>query len=131
MAKADFLKERGEAFFEDAKYDISREKWFLAAFHLEQSLQLHLKYCLFRKLGDYPKLHSLERLLRELEKVYPKKKREIEKIRKEKASTIGDLDQAYITSRYLPVEFTKFQVEKMLEFTEDLIDFLKGLCQKP
>jgi HEPN domain-containing protein len=127
MAKADFLKKRAEAFFEDAEYDISRKKWFLAAFHLEQVCQLYLKYYLFKKLGDFPKLHSLSELLLELEKVYPQRKKEIGKIRKEKASTIGDLDQAYITSRYLPVEFNKFQVENMLKFTNFLIKFLEKL----
>lgn len=40
---------------------------------------------------------------------------------------IGNLNQAYITSRYLPIEFTQYQVEGMLEFTEKLIEFLKGL----
>ena len=29
---------KAEAFLEDAEYDISRGKWFLAAFHLEQTL---------------------------------------------------------------------------------------------
>ena len=127
MAKADFLKRKAEAFLEDADYDISRGEWFLAAFHLEQTIQLYLKYYLFLKLGDYPKVHSLEELLRELEKVYPKDKKKIEKIRKEKASVIGDLDQAYITSRYLPVEFNKFQVMEMMKFTENFIKFLEKL----
>jgi len=127
MAKADFLQEKAEGFLEDAEYDVSRKKWFLAAFHLEQTCQLYLKYYLFKELGDYPKAHSLEELLRELEKVYPKNKNRIEEIRKEKASVIGDLDQAYITSRYLPVEFNKFQVENMLKFTKNLIKLLQKL----
>lgn len=127
MAKADFLIKKAEAFLEDAKYDISRKKWFLAAFHLEQTCQLYLKYCLFKELGDFPKIHSLEELLREAEKVYPKNKEKIKKIREEKASVIGDLDQSYITSRYLPVEFNEFQVKNMLVFTEWLIKFLQKL----
>ncbi len=127
MPKADFLEKKAQAFLEDAKYDIKTKKWFLAAFHLEQVCQLYLRYYLFKKLGDFPKIHSLHELLEELKKVYPKKKREIEKIQKDEAGTIGDLNQAYITSRYLPVEFNKFQVEKMLKFTEKLIKFLKTL----
>lgn len=125
MAKADFLKERANGFLDDAKYDISKRKWFLAAFHLEQTCQLYLKYYLFKELGDYPKTHSLDELLRELEKVLPKKKEKIKKVRKTQASVIGDLNQAYITSRYLPVEFNEFQVKKMLKFTLGLIKFLE------
>ena len=127
MAKADFLKERAETFLEDAQYDISREKWFAAAFHLEQAVQLYLKYFLFKKYGDYPKIHSLNELFDELKKGFPEKSKEIEEIQKDKASVIGDLNQAYITSRYLPVDFTPQQIEKMLEFTTDLIKFLKKL----
>lgn len=127
MVKADFLKEKAKTFLEDAQYDISRKKWFAAAFHLEQTVQLYLKYSLFKKLGDYPKVHSLEELLRGLKKVYPENRKEIERILKEKASVIGDLNQAYITSRYLPIEFNQFQIENMLKFTKELIKFLEKL----
>lgn len=125
MTKANFLKEKAEAFLDDAKYDISKEEWFLAAFHLEQTCQLYLKHCLFKELGDYPKIHSLDQLLKELGRVYPHSKKNIENIREQRASVIGDLNQAYITSRYLPVEFNEFQVKEMLEFTKDLLNFLK------
>ena len=127
MPKGEFLIKKAKGFLEDAKYDIKTQKWFLAAFHLEQCCQLYLKYFIFKKLGDFPKIHSLNELLEELKKVYPKKKKQIEKIQKEEAGVIGDLNQAYITSRYLPIEFNKFQVEKMLEFTQKLIKFLKKL----
>lgn len=60
MPKTDFLKKKAKAFLEDGRYDISRKEWFLAAFHLEQTAQLYLKYSLFRKLGDYPKVYSIE-----------------------------------------------------------------------
>lgn len=127
MPKADFLKEKAEGFLADAKYDISQNRWFLAAFHLEQTCQLYLKYCLFKKFGDFPKAHSLNELFEEFKKGFPKKTKKIEKIQKDKASVIGDLNQAYITSRYLPVDFTQHQIEKMLEFTIFLIKFLEKL----
>ncbi|MDI6591650.1 MAG: HEPN domain-containing protein [Patescibacteria group bacterium] len=126
MAKANFLKEKADAFFEDANYDISRKKWFLAAFHLHQACQLYLKYYLFLKLRRYPKVHSLEELLKGIGKVYSKQK-EIENVLEKKASTIGDLDQAYLTSRYLPVEFSEQRIKNMLNFTKDLLKFLKKL----
>lgn len=126
MAQINFLKEKAEDFFDDAKYNISKKKWFLAAFHLHQTCQLYLKYYLYLKLRRYPKTHSLEELLKGIGKVYSKEK-EIEKILKEKASQIGDLDQAYLTARYLPVEFSQNRIENMLSFTKDLLKFLKKL----
>lgn len=126
MAKADFLKEKAEDFFDNAQYNISKKKWFLAAFHLHQTCQLYLKYYLFLKLRKYPKTHSLEQLLKGIGKAYSKEKK-VENFLKEKASEIGDLDQAYLTARYLPVEFSENRIANMLNFTKELIKFLKTL----
>jgi len=126
MAKVDFLKKRAGEFFSNAKYLIKKEMYSLAAFNLEQAAQLYLKYYLFLELRDFPRTHNLEELLEDVGKAYQKEK-EIEKVKKENLHLIADLNQAYITSRYLPAEFTKQQVENMKKFVENLINFLKGL----
>jgi HEPN domain-containing protein len=126
MAKIDFLKKRAEEFLKMAKFAFKERNFNISAFNLEQACQLYLKYYLFLKLKRYPKTHSLEELLRGIGKVYGKEK-EVEKILTEKASVIGDLEQAYLTSRYLPVEFSKKRIENMLDFTNDLFNFLKSL----
>jgi HEPN domain-containing protein len=124
--KVDFLKKRAESFLRNAKDLIRKEEYHLAAFNLEQSAQLYLKYYLYIKLKDFPKIHSLDELLVDLGKTY-KKEREIEKLKKDNIHLIADLDQAYITARYLPVEFSKTQVEQMRKFVENLIKFLRKL----
>lgn len=126
MARADFLKKRAEEFFEGAKYHFKKDHYNIVAFDLEQACQLYLKYYLYLKLRRYPKTHLLKELLEGVGKVY-KKQKTIEKILKEKASVIGDLEQAYLTSRYLPVEFSRYQIENMLVFAKGLIKFLKEL----
>jgi len=80
----------------------------------------------FLKIADFPKTYSLRELLFDLGKAYNKEK-EIEKISKENIQVIADLEEAYITSRYLPVEFNKSQVKLMEKFTKDLKKFLKNL----
>ncbi|MCD5396125.1 MAG: HEPN domain-containing protein [Candidatus Pacebacteria bacterium] len=124
--KKDFLLKKAEAFLEDAQYDIKTKKWFLAAFHLEQTCQLYLKYYLFLKLRRFPKTYSLKDLLEGIGKAY-KKEKEVQKFIKENADVIGNLEQAYITARYLPVEFFEEQIKNMEEFTQNLISFLKNL----
>jgi HEPN domain-containing protein len=126
MARADFLKERAEDFLKDGEIDIEEGRWNAAAFHLEQACQLYLKYYLFLKLKDFPKIHSLDELLTYLGKAY-KKEKEVERIKRKNLNVISDLNQAYITSRYLPVDFSKTQVEGMRKFTKELIKFLKKL----
>jgi len=126
MAKIDFLKKRAGEFFENAKDLIRKEKYPLAAFNLQQSVQLYLKYYLFLKLKKYPKIHLIGELLKGIGKTY-KKEKEVEKIIEKNANVISDLDQAYLTARYLPAEFFKPQLENMLNFVEELITFLKRL----
>jgi len=126
MAKVDFLKERAESFLENAKDLIKKEDYPLAAFNLEQSAQLYLKYYLFLRLRKYPKIHLLGELLKGIGQAYDKKE-EVDEIINENANIISDLDQVYLTSRYLPAEFFRTQLEKMLKFVKELIDFLKKL----
>ena len=126
MAQVDFLKKRAESFLRNAKDLIKKEEYPLAAFNLEQAAQLYLKYYLFLKLRRYPKTHLLGELLKGVAKAYSKKS-EVEKIIEKKANIISDLDQAYLTSRYLPAEFFKSQLENMRKFVEELIIFLKKL----
>jgi len=125
--KADFLKNKAKIFFDSGGEQIPKKRYFLAAFSFEQAAQLYLKYCLFRKLKDFPKIHGIDELLKEISKAYNKKE-QIEKFLKENASVIGDLNQAYITSRYLPVDFNQYQVKEMKNFVKRLRILLKKLC---
>jgi len=125
--KIDFLRNKAQIFFESGSEQIQKKRYFLAAFSFEQAAQLYLKYYLFIKLKDFPKVHEIDKLLREIGKVYNKKK-QIDSFLKKNASVIGDLQQAYITSRYLPIDFSQYQVEKMQSFIKRLRIFLKKIC---
>jgi HEPN domain-containing protein len=124
--EVNFLRKRAEDFLANAKYLIKKEVYSLAAFNLEQAAQLYLKYYLYLKLKKYPKIHLLGELLKGIGKVY-KKEKKVKELVEKNANIISDLDQAYLTSRYLPAEFFKTQLENMLKFVEDLIEFLKKL----
>lgn len=126
MAEAEFLKERAESFFRDAELAIKESRWNSAAFHLEQACQLYLKYFLFKKIGDFPKTHSLRRLLKSIGKAYSKEEG-IDNFVERNEEVIFGLEQAYIVSRYLPVEFSEKQVNKMVQFFKELLTFLQNL----
>jgi len=128
--RVNFLKNKAKIFFENGKEQIKKKRYFLVAFNFEQASQLFLKYYLFLKLKDFPKIHEIDQLLTEIGKTYEKQV-EVKQFLKENASVIGDLNQAYITSRYLPVDFSFYQVTEMQKFVERLISFLKRICQKP
>lgn len=126
MAKVDFLKERAESFLRNANFALKEKRYFAVAFYLEQACQLYLKYYLFLKWKDFPKTHSLKELLEAIGRAY-KKGKEIEKIIKNKENFISDLEEASLTARYLPVEFSNSQVKNIKKFVRDLIKFLKKL----
>jgi HEPN domain-containing protein len=117
--KGEFLKERAEKFFENAQYLLQKEYFDLAAFNFEQAAQLFLKYYLFASTGSYPFVHSIESLLIEVLKVHPQKEK-IEDILKNYQETIFDLEEAYISARYLPSHFSKNKIAKMKEFVKKL-----------
>jgi len=124
--KIEFLKERAREFLETAKYHFKEEMYHLVAFDLEQALQLYLKYSLASKIREFPPTHSLKELLRGIGKVY-KKEKEIKELIEGNTHLIADLEQAYISSRYLPAEFSKKQVEDLESFVKEIIDFLENL----
>ena len=82
-SEAEFLLRRARAFLENAEQLYERGWYDLAAFNVEQAVQLLLKYKLLLLVGDYPRTHShsLRRLFRlllehlndpELERLYLK-----------------------------------------------------------
>ncbi|MGC8981898.1 MAG: HEPN domain-containing protein [Minisyncoccia bacterium] len=124
-----FLKYRGDDFYKYALLAIKDKKYHISALHFEQSAQLYLKYTLALLLGDFPKTHSLNKLLNLVIKSIKDKKisKNLEKFEEKWKEIIFDLEEAYFTSRYFPVEFSKDKVLKMKNFLRELKENLKIL----
>jgi HEPN domain-containing protein len=125
MKRGEFLRERAEKFLKFAKEFFERGEYEFSAFHLEQSVQLFLKHALWKKLGDFEKTHSIMELLDDLKEVSfnPEK---IEEFKGENRETIRNIELAYIESRYFPVPYFKEQIERMLNFVEELKEIIKN-----
>ena len=63
MEEGEFLRERALRFFEIGERLLREGVLDLAAFNFHQAAELILKYGLFKLLGDYPRTHSIKRLL--------------------------------------------------------------------
>ncbi|MCS7365673.1 MAG: HEPN domain-containing protein [archaeon GB-1867-035] len=111
-SEIEYLMKRSKEFLETAKIQIERGYYNLAAFSLDQSLQLFLKAKLLSKGVEYPKTHSLRRLLEILAEVSSEKGR-IQELLDTYLLELGILEDAYITSRYIGREFRKKEVEKL------------------
>lgn len=74
------FKERADAFLDTAVYNFENGRYDLAAFNIEQAVQLYVKTRLLKLLREFPRTHSLVTLLRELSRVF--KEEEVERFRK-------------------------------------------------
>jgi HEPN domain-containing protein len=91
----------------------------LAAFNLEQGLQLYLKAEILKNGARFPHTHDLIDLLEFLYEI--KKDEDIRRIISEYAVELGSLTDAYIMARYFTRKYTKEEVEKLLNAVENII----------
>jgi len=124
LKEIEFLKEKSKKFYSNALYLFEKGDYDLCAFNLEQSCQLLLKYLIAKCIGEWPKAHYLEQLLRTLSEVYDKP--EIYEYYINNELFFDDLTDAYFTTRYFPKVFTKSLAEKLIENYRNFLEFLEG-----
>ncbi|UNQ73175.1 HEPN domain-containing protein [Infirmifilum sp. NZ] len=113
-----YLVERSRRFFETALMQIERGFYDLAAFSLEQSLQLFLKACLLKLGVDPPRTCSVRRLLELVAEVSGRD--EVRELLQGFAVELGALEDAYISSRYVGREYTREEVELLRRVVEEV-----------
>jgi len=123
------LKKRALGFLENAKDNFKREEYDLVLFHVEQFLQLYLKYLLYKKVGVYPKTHSPTYLLKEIMKIH--NNGELKRFYEKHLEMLNLLEDAYITSRYLPREYNRELAERVLEFIKKALEVLEWIERRP
>ncbi|MEM3926191.1 MAG: HEPN domain-containing protein [Desulfurococcaceae archaeon] len=105
--------------------DFDRGGYDLVLFHIEQAIQLYAKYLLYRRLGDFPKTHSIVILLKDLVKIYGNK--ELENIVSSHIELLYLLEELYIMSKYIPREYDPEIVTRALELGKKLLEVFKWL----
>ena len=121
----ELLKKRALSFLRDARSDFEHGDYDLVLFHIEQFIQLYSKYLLYIKIGDYPKTHSIIRLLKDVAKVYDD--RSIDDFVSRNLEALYLLEEAYISSRYLPREYDQDIATRILKIGEDILGVFKCL----
>lgn len=111
------LKKRADRFFVNAFSDYEAKEYDVAMFNLEQSAQLYLKARILSYGIQFPKTHSIGELMRNLSQLGYEN---IEKLIRKYRRTIELLEIAYISSRYLPLSFSREDVEECIDFVKNL-----------
>ena len=118
----DRLLKRSRDFLETAEYQTNKGFYDLAAFSLEQGMQLFLKAKVLAEGVDYPRTQSVRALLEMLSELVPKgKKSTLSDILENYLLELGMLEDAYITSRYAMREFTRQETEKLTKAVKEII----------
>jgi HEPN domain-containing protein len=116
------LLSRSREFLETAKYQSSAGFYSLAAFSLEQSLQLFIKARLLENGVDYPRTHSVRTLIEVLSSIVDERRKDVIKGMLDKyLLELGMLEDAYISSRCIVREFRREEVEKLRIAVEEVV----------
>jgi len=121
----ELLKKRALSFLRNARIDIESGDYDLALFHAEQFAQLHSKYLLYRRIRDFPKTSHLVRLLRDLFKVY--NDCGLRELLDRNLEGFYLLEEAYISTRYLPREYDRDIALRILALCERLMEVFNCL----
>lgn len=112
--EAEKLRKRAEGFLRNAMRLIDEGEADLAIFNLEQYCQLMLKYKLLITKGTYLRTRSLRRLIKELGEVDSRVLTLISDLRN--LHYVARLEESYIASRYLPIDYTIEEVKDVAKF---------------
>jgi HEPN domain-containing protein len=124
----ELLKKRALSFLRDARYDLEHEDYDLVLFHVEQFIQLYSKYLIYKKMGDYPKIHDIVRLLKDLSRIYDNCG--LRDLISNHLETLYLIEESYISSRYLPREYDRDIALKILEFADKIYEVFKCLEER-
>jgi len=118
------LLRRSSGFYETARMQAEAGMYDLAVFSLEQSLQLFLKANLLRAGSDYPRTHSVRRLLELLAEVTGRE--ELRHIASRYSVELGSLEDTYITSRCVPRVYTREEFERLHKVVDEVMALVSG-----
>jgi len=121
--EVEHLLKRSKEFLETAEHQISKGFYALAAFSLEQSLQIFLKAKMILRGVDYPRTHSVRALLEMSSDLAPEEeKSSIKHILEKYLLELGILEDAYITSRYVMREYRKEEAERLMKVVKEVMN---------
>ncbi len=121
----EFLKERAKGFYDVAVFLLDKRDYALSAFNIEQAVQLALKHFIGTTLGDFPKTHSLKTLFQECIKICPS----LKDLYEANVNLIGEIEDAYIMTRYYETKYEEQEVRNMITFYAKLPGELE-MCKK-
>ncbi|MBS7651222.1 MAG: HEPN domain-containing protein [Candidatus Bathyarchaeia archaeon] len=120
------LRDRSLRMLSSARRSLSEGDYDIAAFIADQAVQLYLKSMVLELAGEVPRIHSIRQLLRVLKEMSDRPDIIDDYVKKNRSLLIR-LEEAYISSRYMPRDYEREEAEELVNFAEEVIDFVKSL----
>ncbi len=120
-----YLRRNALSFLKEAERDFNEGEFNLAMFHLEQALQLALKYTLYERTGTFKRTHDVMELLEDIVKLTNNDK--LRELLEKETSLLDLLRQAYIGARYLPIQYNRKSVQEALNLVRMILHELELL----
>ncbi|MGC9186799.1 MAG: HEPN domain-containing protein [Fervidicoccaceae archaeon] len=123
LEEYEYLIKRSRRFYDTALIQMEKEFYDLAAFSLEQSLQLYLRAFLLKMGLEYPRTHSIRRLLELIYEI--SRNEEIERLMRDFLLELAILEDVYITARYIPREYKKEEVLRIKRAADEVMEAVR------
>lgn len=127
------LRRRARAFLKYAEEALSDGEYDFVCFASEQAAQLFTKSVMLELIGEIPRLHRLRDILSLLGSSIPEAEDVISGFVEENRERLRALDEAYITSRYLPFKYEREDAERLLNVSKEVIrlgERVLGECRR-
>ncbi|MHB1709642.1 MAG: HEPN domain-containing protein [Thermoplasmataceae archaeon] len=118
--EVEILRTRSFEYLEEAERLVLDKKWDLAMSSLHLHCELGLKSRLLEFGATYPRTYSLRELIRILSKFDPKIS--ILLSNENSIPRLSRLEDGYISSRYLPIRYSRVDVEPLMKFVKEEFD---------
>ncbi len=123
------LKDRALRMLESSRRSLREGDYDIAAFMAEQAVQLYLKSVIFELTGEVPRVHVVRQLMFVLKDLLGNQSFFDDFVRENRSLFIR-LEEAYISSRYMPRRYDREEAEELIGFAEKVIEFVKSVKSK-
>ncbi|MEM3081112.1 MAG: HEPN domain-containing protein [Nitrososphaerota archaeon] len=131
MSHSEFalLRDRALRMLESGRRSLREGDYDIAAFMADQAVQLYLKSVIFELTGEVPRVHAVRQLMSVLKDLLSDQNL-FDGFVRENRSLFIRLEEAYISSRYLPRRYDREEAEELLSVAEKVIEFVKSVKGK-
>ena len=128
--QVDLLRKRAEAFMRYAEAALRDGEYDFSCFASEQASQLFMKSVILEVIGEIPRVHSLREMLGVLAASVPEAEELISGFIRNNRDKLRALEDAYISSRYLPSTYQREDAEELVETARKIFQLGKEMLRK-